>query len=213
MRLDAFDAFVFDLDGTLIDSGKYHTQAFADAVLAHSGHILTTAERNEFFASHSARFARELNTRHGLGLDPTAVQHYKRRRMEEIFRPEPFPGAPEFVRRWRGRKRLALASNSPSAFVLPALEALGLHDDFECITTADEVVHRKPAPEMFTLTMRRLSIAPARTLVFEDQLIGVAAARAAGAYVIAIDNGQPVDFPAEVPVTTWSALLENEGRV
>ena len=61
MKLWDFDAFIFDLDGTIIDSGKYHSRAFSDAVFAQSGYRLTSSEHHEFFASHSRRFSEVLN--------------------------------------------------------------------------------------------------------------------------------------------------------
>ena len=65
MKLEEFDAFILDMDGTLIDSGKYHARAFADAVLEQSGYTLTQDEHHEFFASHSKPFAAVLNKRYG----------------------------------------------------------------------------------------------------------------------------------------------------
>ena len=93
MKLWDFEAFILDLDGTLIDSGKYHARAYAHAVLEHSGYALTPAEHDEFFGSHSTWFSRALNKRYGLGLDPERVLESKRARMREIFRVELFAGA------------------------------------------------------------------------------------------------------------------------
>jgi HAD superfamily hydrolase (TIGR01509 family) len=207
MKLESFDAFILDMDGTLIDSGKYHARAFAEAVLAHSGYEMTSDEHYEFFASHSMPYARVLNERHGLKLEPEAVLAHKRRRMAEIFVVELFAGAREFLEQWHGKKPMALATNSPRSFTLPALTEAGIRDFFDCITTADEVENRKPDPEIFERTVQRMGVDPLNTLVFEDQLIGIQAARMAGMPVIAIDNGQPVEFPPEIAVVSWKELL------
>lgn len=207
MDFHQYDAFIFDLDGTLIDSEIYHAQAFADAVLALCGYTLTDEEKGEFFASHSTRFAATLNERHGLHLDPEVVLRHKRSRVKEIFKADLFDGAQHFLEMWHGRKPMGLATNSPLSFVQTALEAAGLLHYFKCITTADEVAHRKPDPEMIIKTLEKLETAPARTLVFEDQLIGIAAAQAAGAAVVAVNNGQPVTFPDDVEVITWDSSL------
>jgi HAD superfamily hydrolase (TIGR01509 family) len=207
MDFDAFDVFVFDLDGTLIDSGKYHAQAFADVVLSQSGYQLTPEEHFEVFASHSLSFCPILNQRHGLTLDPAAVLDEKRNRVKEIFKADLFSGAREFLDHWHGLKPFGLATNSPRNFVRPALEQVGLLNYFEHITTSDEVTHRKPHPEIFEQTFQKFGITPSKTVVFEDQLIGIEAGRAAGAKVIAIDNGQPVIFPSDVPVLKWKDFL------
>jgi len=208
MKLEEYDAFILDLDGTLIDSGKYHARAFADAVLEQGGYELTPAERDEFFATHSTLFAETLNRRYGLKLDPARVLARKRERMREIFRVELFDGAQEFLERWRGKKPMALSTNSPASFVYPALEKSGLDRYFESVATADDVKKRKPDPELVEFTLQRLEVPPGRVLVFEDQLIGIEAAQAAGTAVLAVDNGQPVVFPRNIRVSTWKELLE-----
>ena len=169
MKLCDYDAFVFDLDGTLIDSGKYHSQAFADAVFAQSGYPLTSSEHHEFFASHSSRFAHVLNERHGLQLIPEKVLEYKRKRVQEIFVAELFTGAQQFLDRWVEKKPLALATNSPLSFVQPALEAAEIFRYFNCVITADDVVHRKPDPEIIEVCLRKLGVGAAKTLVFEER--------------------------------------------
>ena len=208
MKLWDFEAFILDLDGALIDSGKYHAKAFADAVLEHSGYQLKPAEHHEFFGSHSTWFSKTLNERYGLGLDPEKVLESKRARMREIFVVELFAGAREFLGFWHGKRPLALATNSPLSFVQPALEEAELIKYFDCITTADQVTRRKPDPEIVEITIQKMQTDPLRTLVFEDQLIGVEAARTAGAQVVAVDNGQSVEFPDDIPVHTWAELLK-----
>ncbi len=208
MNLGDFDAFIFDLDGTLIDSGRYHAQAFADVVLEQGGYQLEPDEHHEFFASHSKPFARVLNDRHGLRLDPENVLEHKRQRMKEIFRADLFEGAREFLEKWKGIKPMGLATNSPASFVMPTLEELDLAGFFDSVTTADEVVHRKPDPEMIMIAIQKLQADPLNTLVFEDQLMGLDAASGAGAQVLAVDNGQRVIFPKTVPVMTWKDLLK-----
>jgi len=207
MNLLDYEAFVFDFDGTLIDSGKYHAQAFADAVLAQSGYRLTSREHLEVFASHSEHFCPVLNNRHSLSLDATAILTAKRTRVKEIFKADLFGGAREFLDQWRGLRSFGLATNSPLEFVKPALDESGILSYFDCITTSDEVANRKPNPEIFEITFQKLGVDPLKTVVFEDQLIGIDAARAAGAQVVAIDNGQPVVFPPDIPVLSWKELL------
>ena len=207
MNLESFDAFIFDLDGTLIDSGKYHAQAFADVVRKHSGYVLTPEEHYEVFASHSINFCPVLNKRHGLTLNPEAVLAEKRKRVKEIFKADLFPDSLDFIIRWHERKPLGLATNSPLGFVRPALDEVDIFKYFDCITTADDVIHRKPHPEIFERSFQKLGVDPLKTVVFEDQIIGIESALAAGAQVVAIDNGQPVDFPEDIPVLQWKELL------
>ncbi len=208
MNLDAFDAFVFDLDGTLIDSEKYHTQAFAEVVFEQSGYALSSGERLEMFTCHSLNFCPILNQRHNLALDPDAILASKRARVREIFKVVLFSGARNFLEKWHGICPFGLAINSSFEFVRHALDESGISPYFKFITTSDDVEQRKPHPEVFDLTFRKLRVSPEKVLIFEDQLIGIQAARSAGAKVMAVDNGQPVKFPADIPVLSWQELLQ-----
>jgi len=78
-------------------------------------------------------------------------------------------------------------------------------DLFESVCTADDVTHRKPDPEMYTLTLERLGLAPEEVVAFEDSPAGIAAAQAANCAVLMIDNGgcRSVDG---VEKYTWKEL-------
>jgi len=205
--LDEYKAFIFDLDGTLINSEKYHADGFAHAVKELSGYQLTPAERREFFEAHTNIFTPVLAARHGLKLDPDEVLNLKRDYVGRHFKAEIFPGVEAFIEKWRSSMRMALASNSPRIFVKQALVEAGLIDLFESVITADDVTHRKPDPEMYELTLKNLKLAPEDVMIFEDSPAGVAAAQAAGCAVVMIENGagRSVD---DVPRYTWKELRQ-----
>ena len=119
--LARYTAFIFDLDGTLIDSEKYHVRAFAVAMQELAGYTLTPGDEVEFLGNTSAWLAERLATRHGLRLDPLAVAARKFEVLWRDFRAELFPGAAAFVRCWAAHRLLAVASNSPRLFVDRAL--------------------------------------------------------------------------------------------
>jgi HAD superfamily hydrolase (TIGR01509 family) len=189
LNLASYEAFIFDLDGTLIDSEKYHAAGFAQAVETLSGYRLTPAERREFFEAQTSTFVPVLAERHGLQLNVEEVLARKRDHVKEHFKADLFPNTLDFIEKWRAKKRMALASNSPLHFVGNVLAETGMGDCFEVVCTADDVTHRKPDPEMYLLTLRRLNLAPEVVLVFEDSPPGVAAAQRAGCPVLMVDNG------------------------
>lgn len=205
--LDDYKAFIFDLDGTLINSEKYHADGFAHAVETLSGYRITPAERREFFEAHTNIFAPVLAARHGLKLDPEEVLKHKRQHVDRNFKVEILPGAEGFVQKWKGQMRMALASNSSRRFVKQALVEAHLIDLFESVITADDVTHRKPDPEMYKLTLENLKLTPEDVLVFEDSPAGVAAAQAAGCPVIMIENGAGRSVEG-VSQYTWKELKQ-----
>lgn len=202
-----FKAFIFDLDGTLIDSEKYHVDGFAQAVEAVCGYQLTESERREFFEGHTSTFAPVLAGRHGLDLDPLEVLKRKKAHMQKHFRTDVFPQAIPFIKKWRGKKRLALASNSRKQFVKNALVEARMIDLFEVVCTADDVTHRKPDPELYLLTLEQLGLSPAEVLVFEDSPSGVTSAQRAGCPVVLVDNGSGRSVE-DVEKMTWKDLTQ-----
>lgn len=206
--LNQFKAFVFDLDGTLIDSEKYHADGFAQAVELVSGYRITEDERREFFEGHTSTFVPVLNERHGLQMDYADVLEHKRAHVREHFKTDLFPGAVSFLKKWRGRIRMALASNSPKRFVKNALIEGKMIDLFEAVCTADDVANRKPDPEMYQLVLERLNLSTHEVLIFEDSPAGVAAAQAAGCPFVMVETGSKREIDG-VEKVTWRELCQS----
>ena len=83
---------------------------------------------------------------------------------------------------------MAVASSSVRTDIEVILQSLGLLDEFEVIISGDQVKEGKPHPEIFLGAARLLGIEPAHCLALEDTTYGVAAAKAAGMYCIAVPN-------------------------
>lgn len=206
-----FDAFVFDLDGTLIDSERFHREAFAQAVQRLTGYAVTAAERIEFFKSHTASYYPELAERHGLQADVDAVLELKRQLVDELFVAKPIPGALDFVRKWHGRKHYGLVSNSASSFVCGALQTLGIFNLFDVVRGGEQSEKKKPHPEPYLNLLAEMGQSPQTTLVFEDTVSGVQAALAAGCACVFVETGAERDrheLPDDIPQLSWHELLE-----
>ena len=81
---------------------------------------------------------------------------------------------------------VAIASTSPASWVIPASERIGLRERFKVIVTGDQVLRRKPAPDLYLEATRRLGVDPLRSVALEDSAPGIRAACAAGLKTIAI---------------------------
>ena len=102
---------------------------------------------------------------------------------------EPMPGLVEVLNEvdQRGLKK-AVASSSLRRYVIAVLKAVNVLERFSVIVAGDDVLHGKPAPDVFLAAANVLQIEPARCLVLEDSPAGVQAAKAGGMKCIAIPN-------------------------
>jgi len=183
-----FQAYIFDCDGTLVDSMPLHYIAWVEALKRHDAPFEFT---EEVFYAHAGIKEQDvvkiLNVKHGTNIDPVSVDELKM----EIFReriPEVQTVGPvaEFAKSLYGRFPMAVASGSEEPTVRGCLEATGLIHLFETIITPKLVKHGKPAPDMFLLAAERMGIAPSECLVLEDGNSGLEAAKAAGMQAVFI---------------------------
>jgi beta-phosphoglucomutase family hydrolase len=189
---DDFAGYIFDLDGTLIDSMPVHYRAW-DAAL----HQVGLRERldEDFFYSlggvPTRRVAELLGEHYGLKIDARHVFHLK----EAIFT-EMLPNVTliepvvAIARQVALTRPVSVASGGPRAIVRRSLELAGLTALFPVVVSSDDVVHGKPAPDMFLLAAKRMGVRPERCLVFEDAEPGLQAAQAAGMAVVRVPSRQ-----------------------
>jgi beta-phosphoglucomutase family hydrolase len=186
MKLDIpageFAGYIFDLDGTLVDTMPLHYRAW-DAAMQHAG--LKGRLSEDLFYSlggvPTRRVAELLGQHYGLSLDPEKVFHDKEARFLELQAEmtliEPVVA---YAREAAKQFPVSVASGGPRDIVRATLATMKLADLFPVVVTPEDVVHGKPAPDMFLLAAARMGVAAARCLVFEDAEPGIAAAKAAG---------------------------------
>jgi beta-phosphoglucomutase family hydrolase len=190
-----FDGYIFDLDGTLIDTMPIHYRAWADA-MRHRG--LTEALDEDYFYAlggvPSLQVADLLAAKHGIVIEsPHQVAEHKeelyraRLRTEAIAEIAPVVA---FARRIALTHPVAIATGGTPDVALPSLKAAGLDNLFNVIVTPLDVApgRGKPHPDMFLEAARRLGVAPEKCLVFEDAEPGIRAALAAGMTVVRVES-------------------------
>jgi HAD superfamily hydrolase (TIGR01509 family) len=185
-----FAAYLFDLDGTLIDSMPVHLRAWSLA-LDHAG--LRVPFDTEYFYSLGGvptfESAVIYGEHYGIPLDPHHVVEEKEQLylalLSEVTVIEPVAA---FARRVAATCPVAIVTGGGPEIAYPALDAAGLRDLFPVVITPEDVPpgRGKPAPDMFLLAAERLGVPANRCLVFEDAQPGVAAARAAGMQVVVV---------------------------
>src|SRR5207244_8096612 len=102
-----------------------------------------------------------------------------------------------------------LASSSHRRVIAASIEAAGLADVFRVVISSDEVAHGKPEPDVFLEAARRLGVDPATTLVVEDSLNGLKAARSAGMATVLVPNRSVPPAPGAEAVA--DVVLEDIG--
>jgi HAD superfamily hydrolase (TIGR01509 family) len=177
---ETFDGLIFDCDGTLADNMPLHHRAWSEALERFGAHFPV-----ELFYQLGGVPARgtveELNRRFGWSLDPEAVAEQKEAVfMHLVEHTEPIEAVVELVARFRGKKRMAVASGGRRQIVSRTLQVLGLSEAFDAIVTTEDYARGKPAPDPFLEAARRIGVEPARCVVLEDTPTGAAAAEAAG---------------------------------
>ena len=189
---------IFDLDGVLVDTAKYHYLAWKRLaaelgfdftekdnerlkgvsrirsleILLETGRVTMTAKKKEEAAARKNKWYVE----YLYSLDETAL----------------LSGAREYLLRLRENNiRIALGSASKNTPLI--LERLNIAALFDAVIDGNVVSKAKPDPEVFLKCAAALGIAPEHCVVFEDALAGIEAARAGG--MLAIGVGKPEQLP------------------
>jgi HAD superfamily hydrolase (TIGR01509 family) len=175
-----FKAYLFDCDGTIVDSMPLHYVAWKK----------TLSEWNCEFAEELfyawggmpvTEIIATLNTRQGLVMPVKEVQRRKEGLYFEIL-PElkAVPEVLEHIIASYGQIPFAVVSGSTRDSVTKSLETLGILDRFDTLVCAGDYTRSKPDPEPFLIAAERLGVAPEDCLVFEDTEMGIQSATAAG---------------------------------
>ncbi len=181
---EPFAALIFDCDGTLADTMPGHFAAWVAALRAGGGDI--TEERFYSLAGvTSAAIIEILNNEHGYTLDiPETVQDKETRYVESLHSVREITAVADIARAYHGKVPLAVASGGLRSVVHATLDAIHLRPLFDAVVTAEDVIHGKPAPDIFLRAAEMLGVAPKDCIVYEDGDPGIVAARAAGMRVI-----------------------------
>lgn len=181
-------AFLFDLDGTLVDTAGANYAAYARALRE----VGVDVDRATFDAvAHGRKWRDFLPTileRAGSRADPARIAARK-----VVLYPEHMgdtrvnAALVALLRTLRGTSlRTALVTTASSANVQLVLGAHELHDLFDVVVTGDDVTAHKPDPGAYRLAAARLAIPAEACVAFEDSDAGVASARAAGVPVVRV---------------------------
>lgn len=183
-------ALVFDLDGLLVDTESSDHAAWARA-WRDWGHELPRDAWVARIGSDGRGFdpLAALAERVGAGFAAAAFQTARRAHRDVLLAEldRPLPGVLELLDAADALGlRRAVASSSDRAWVEARLAHAGLADRFEVLRCSDDVPRVKPDPDLYLAALAALGTQPAQAIAFEDSPNGVAAARAAGLFCVAV---------------------------
>ena len=186
-----FSAYIFDLDGTLVDTMPVHYAAWDQAMRGFG--LTKTLDLDLFYSLGGVpthRVAEIIAEHYGLKLDADEVMEKKEAIFKKILSTTHVPvigPVAAFARRFATHPIAIVTGGGPDV-ARAGLSAGGLQDLFKIVITPEDVPsgRGKPAPDMFLLAAARMNVPPARCLVFEDAAPGIAAAKAAGMSVVVV---------------------------
>lgn len=186
-----FLGLLCDLDGTLADTEPQHCTAWLEMLaddfqLSYDEHWF-----EQWIGTSDRTVAAWVIETHELTVSVDELTSAKQHRFHEIVRTSgrSFPGVAEQLTAISGNYPLAIATNSGRSDTDVVVPALGLDVFTDIIVTATDVANLKPAPDIYLLAAERLGLPADRCIAIEDSQPGGAAAKAAGCYLIGLNDG------------------------
>ena len=185
--------FLFDLDGTLLNSDPLHMAIFADMLRPAGVEVDHAFYTSRILGRNSAEIFAELLP----GCDAVAMDDEKEARFRDVLDRTtiaPTPGTERLLDRIAAAGLpVAVATNAPRQNAEAMLRAVGLRDRFPVVVAAEEVARGKPYPDVYLDAAAKAGADPARAIAFEDSGAGVTAAAAAGCTVIGLTTSLSPD--------------------
>jgi beta-phosphoglucomutase len=187
-------AFVFDMDGTIVDNMAYHT----DSWITFFERRGTSIDPDAFFRATAGRQGGEI-IRSYLGehlsdAEVAQLNHEKEAVYRELYGPhrKTVTGFDALVSLGRAHGvKLAVATAAPPANIVFTLDGLDLRRHFDAVVGAADVARGKPHPDVFLKAAEQCGVPPEHCIVFEDAPLGVEAARRAGMRCVVLTTTLP----------------------
>lgn len=175
-----FKAFLFDFDGTIADSMPIHRVAW-NAALAVYGLELTLEEHMKWAGRPTREIVRLLSEFHGKDLPLDEIlknkeAHYSK----DLPNVKAIVPVFEIIKASFGKIPMAIVSGSRRKPVETTLDLLSMRKYFDLLVCAEDYTNGKPAPDCFLQAAALLKVDAKDCLVFEDGILGMQAAQAAG---------------------------------
>ncbi|GGA49989.1 beta-phosphoglucomutase [Paenibacillus physcomitrellae] len=213
--LEHMKGAIFDLDGVIVDTAKYHFLAWRE-LAAQLGFEFTEQDNERLKGVSRMESLRILLEVGGLELPEEEQQKLAESKnakyveyISKLEQSELLPGVREYLTGLREQGvKIALGSASKNAAFI--LERLGIAGLFDAVVDGTKVSKAKPDPEVFLTACRELGLAPQECIVFEDAAAGVAAAKAAGTGIVGIGRPEVLGEADQVVAGIFELLADSQ---
>ena len=208
MPADKSFATIWDMDGVIVDTAVYHYRSWRHA-FKKRGVNFTEADFQRKFGQRNDAIIRASIGREVTVEEIEEIAQDKENYFRENVRHhvKPLPGAVELIRALHeGGYRTAIASSAPPENIRLLLGSLGITDCFQQIAYGKEVTESKPSPQIYLLAAQKLGAEPGKCIVFEDAVTGVAGAKRAGMYCVAVTTSNPRESLQEADLVVDSLV-------
>ena len=204
-----FKAVILDWDGTLADTKRAIVEP-CRRVLIELGCLVDDEFIERRIGTGTRKTLEDALNKGNLEYDNEMLEELTRKKNR--LQADLFEGAIELLDELYGRIKIALATMSSREVMEKLLYKKGVEKYFDVVVTADEVSKRKPDPEIFLISAKKLNVDPKDCVVVEDSIFGVKAAKAAGIRSIAITSGayKKEELKKENPDLLVDSIVEKD---
>jgi beta-phosphoglucomutase len=186
---------IFDHDGVLVDSLELHQRAWVELGIRAALPVTASFIHETFGMANPSIFRRLL----GDSITPSQIAQYtelKEACYRDLARGQIslMDGVRDLLDRLTAAGFvLAIGTSGVLANSLLTIEETSLQSRFAAISSAEDFTHGKPDPEVFLVAARKAGIEPRHTVVFEDAVYGIQAAKAAGMWAVGVTTTSPAE--------------------
>ncbi|WP_037368233.1 HAD family hydrolase [Selenomonas ruminantium] len=177
---------LFDLDGTLYDTKEVNYHAYA-AAMQELGYTL---DHDDFCKHSNGKHYTEFLPQYGVRREDFSRIHARKKMLYATFLEKARENSSLFMlaEAMKERAYLAVVTTASRQNCLDILQAFGREKLFDAVFTHEDVTKMKPDPEGYLQAMKHFGISQMDTIIFEDSVVGIQAAEAAGAAVLVVDK-------------------------
>jgi len=182
-------AVLLDLDGLLVDSEPLHLEAWKK-VAEKEGWDVTEEELKIYIGKSNRTVAEDIKANTNISKNvEQLIEEKEKIYLSLLKRLKLMPAVKEFLQKLRrNHLRLAAVSSTSKTEAYQSLQITGIFSQFDVIVTGSDVKNVKPAPDLYLLAAKKLNVAAGECIALEDSETGLASAKSAGIFCIAVPS-------------------------